>query len=168
MKEKIQELLTLWSIQDSLLQTYRTIFLTGESIILSIAAVIISLNSNAQFIFFKFSDNDLIFIALLLIGGIILYFWLITSRNRGFDVSYVQSKIIEIENGNEETNKPILEKGTLTDFKNWQNKGHDFKKQYLIGREFPRSKSRKIMEVHLPLAFALVWIWLLLASIFIV
>ena len=169
--DRINRLYTLWSIQDTLLQTYRTIFLTGESIIISISAVFLSVNANKSGVNglnFSISISDGIFMALFFIGVVILYLWFTICHARGYDVSYVQSMIMKFEKGSEKGNNDILDGGVLSDFKVWQRKKNYCKKCYLAEVDFLRSRTRKKMEVILPLAFFFVWVVLLFTSFFLV
>ena len=73
-------LYSLWSIQDSLLQYYRTMFLTAESLILAVAASVSSTSANPA-------------LMLVFIGLVLLIVWVRVTGSRARDVSFTQELI---------------------------------------------------------------------------
>jgi hypothetical protein len=142
--------------QDNLLQTYRLIFISSQTIIISIATLIVSVSPDKWKIF-----------PLFFIGLILLILWWRISEARGFDVSYCHMQLIKIENNEsldqDEKNKPFVA------FKKWQNE--ECKKNILSKFDETHdvklldSRSRKYLGVVLPLIFLGMWI---LISIFII
>ena len=104
-KENYDELLVMWDIQESLLQSYRGIFITPESIILAIAATILS------------TKLPLIAIILTAPGFIILWLWWSICKNRAMDVSFIQWLLLKIDDKEYTISEPVRI------FKNWQNTG---------------------------------------------
>jgi len=141
--------ITLANYQDNLLQNYRLIFISSQTIVISIATLIVSISPN------KWKILPLIFIGLAL-----LYLWCKISNSRGFDVSYCHMQIIKLENKEvltpDEKNKPFVA------FKIWQknkdkegilskfDQNHDIK---LLD-----SPSRDSLGFYLPLIYFIMWL----------
>ncbi len=97
--ERRDELLSHWQIQESLLQNYRTLFLTSQSIIFSIAATNISFMS---------------FMAMLVLGWVLIWKWREITNARGLDVTYFQTQLLYLEKG--------IQPGKIfTEFRFWKN-----------------------------------------------
>jgi hypothetical protein len=73
-------LYSLWSIQDSLLQYYRTMFLTAESLIIAVAASVSSTATAPA-------------LMLVFIGLVLLIVWIRVTGSRARDVSFTQELI---------------------------------------------------------------------------
>lgn len=85
-EDKIKnELYSLWSIQDSLLQNYRTMFITTESIILSIATAIVA------------SSQSYYSLILVGLGFILLGIWTTVTQKRARCVTLAQKFILWYE-----------------------------------------------------------------------
>jgi hypothetical protein len=145
--------ITLANYQDNLLQNYRLIFISSQTIVISIATLIVSITPNKWIIF-----------PLLFIGLILLYLWYSISKHRGFDVSYCHMQLIKIENNEtltqDENNKPFVV------FKKWQKSKDkeeilsNFDKEHDI--KLLDSPSRKSLGLYLPLIYFIMWAFLLL------
>ena len=90
-------LISLWGIQDSLLQSYRRIYLTSQSILFAIAVFAV----NKQIPVLK----DLFPI----LGVIMVAFWIFSTRERASKVDYFQKKIRKMEETRKEQDR-ILNK----------------------------------------------------------
>ena len=135
------EILNHWQIQDSLLQSYRGLFLTSQSIIFAIASVIAT-NSN---------PDKIVFIILLILGLILLYLWFNIGRARGLDVSYFQMLLLKDEKGEKISN-------IMTNFKEWQSKKSKEKIIELKEFKLDKSRTRTTLERDVPILFLFLWI----------
>lgn len=79
-------LYSLWSVQDTLLQAYRTMFITVQSLLIAVAASIAGFNSRLAW-------------SLVLVGFVLLFVWSFVTRARGRDVQFAQSMIRWAESG---------------------------------------------------------------------
>ena len=80
-------LYTIWSVQDSLLQSYRSMFLTAESLLIGLAATIAA-TPDRQFVW-----------PLCSLGMAVWGVWVIVTRARARDVRFVQDLLRSSENG---------------------------------------------------------------------
>lgn len=140
------QLMTLWGIQESLLQSYRSLFISAQSIVVGFAAAITPTHS------------PVISIALISLGLYILHLWLSVCRSRSHCVSFVQWLIQQSENG-EQMESP------LCSFKEFQRsgmyKGAHVKSAPLF-LEDANSVTRRRMDHHLPWVFLMLWLFLAL------
>ncbi len=142
MKLTTEEVLNHWQIQENLLQTYRVLFVTSQTLVFSVASITVSQNKPDKITFF----------VLLCLGLYLLTLWYKICRSRGFDVSYCQKILLDIENN-------IEHETFMTNFKKWQKKKRDEKVQILSQYEtLPESPTRRNMEFKLPFIFALLWL----------
>lgn len=95
-------LYSLWSVQDTLLQAYRTMFITVQSLLIAVAASIAGFNSRLAW-------------SLVLVGFALLFVWSLVTRARGRDVQFAQAVIRWAESGRR-IEKPF------TTFKDYQSK----------------------------------------------
>ena len=142
-------IIAMWDIQESLLQSYRNIFLTSQSIIFSIAVVIVST-----------STPYLAFLLLFIGIFMIFYLWIPICRSRGYDVWFFHWQILQLENGK------AIDQKIFTEFKKWQALDIKEKRKKLeqdkLGKLLLRSKVRTKMELYLPWSFVILWITLAL------
>ncbi len=80
------QMLAMWGIQDSLLQSYRSIFITAESVVFGIAAAITSIKPPGA-------------IVLTILGLVLLFLWHKVCFSRSVDVSFVQWLLARVEGG---------------------------------------------------------------------
>ncbi len=157
-------LIAMWDIQDSLLQSYRNLFLTSQSIAFAIAVSIVSVSSHIW-----------IFLALLLLFiGIfmVVYLWIPICKRRGYDVWFFhlnllylkEGKLVTVSNRNRVQIKSISGEdisGIFISFKNWQNMSikdrEFFMKHDKNGKVLMESKTRVKLEKHLPWTFIILW-----------
>ncbi len=136
----------MWGIQDSLLQSYRGIFITAESVVIAIAASVTTSNPWSA-------------IFLNALGLALLCMWHRVCFNRALDVTFVQWLMARAEEG---TNVSAPFKA----FKDFQA-GHTIT---VAGQSVQRNASndslrtsmrhsatRQWMEVRLPIAFLILW-----------
>lgn len=153
-------LYAIWSVQDSLLQSYRSMFMTAESLLLGLAATIAS-TPDREFVLPLFG-----------LGMVVLYIWTVVTRSRARDVRFVQDLLVSSEGG-QFVQKPF---GT---FKAYQKSWLQHRSYFLeyVGtapeaynppgiwppRDVPMYKfwswgTRIHMEVTLPLSFLIGWL----------
>jgi hypothetical protein len=152
-------LYSLWSIQDTLLQYYRTMFLTAESLVLAVAASLASTSKPPA-------------LMLVFIGLVLLVVWLRVTKSRARDVSFTQELIKWSEIGYRVT-------APLSKFKAYQNEWNSsgsYTVEFTDGtsaafkqdgvwpprdckvHEVWRWNARVHMEVVLPITYLLSWI----------
>lgn len=86
----ISALYSIWTVQDSLLQYYRTMFITAQSLLIAVSATIASSTQSSK------GQLSL----LLIIGGLLLLgVWIIVTWSRARDVQFVQELLKSSENG---------------------------------------------------------------------
>lgn len=157
------EISNYWAIQDNLLQWYRAIFITAESLLFGAG-------TNAYFY-----GSQVAFVLLLISGIIMTWLWTIVCNKRGLDVSYFHMLLKQIEkkeNGTEEEKKaiPEIKPNVFQEFKeNWQSsKMKVTEKVELLRKHQLYSKTkwtyrvwdlstREIMGSYLPAFFILLW-----------
>ncbi len=137
------QILNHWQIQESLLQSYRRLFLTSETIIFSVASIIAA----------ESQPNKLVFLILLILGSVLLYFWFQIGKARGLDVSYFQMLLLRAEKGEEI-------KDLLTNFKKWQFLDKKEKNKILAKFKLEKSRTRTTMEIYVPSLFIILWLGL--------
>ena len=93
------ELLRLWGIQESLLQSYRSIFLSTQSIFISIGTALSIASTKLPVAFWGLLPIS--FLAIYL-----LYAWVTITKQRSAAVNYCQAQVILLEEGQEIT-KPL-------------------------------------------------------------
>lgn len=147
--------LSLWSIQESLLQAYRSIFITAESIIFAIAAAIASTEPSPA-------------LMLTFLGYFLLWMWHRVCANRAIDVSFTQWLLARAEEG-ADVSAPLA---SLKNFQAGQvitvaDRSVSRKIKATAGTNtndpsfvsMTRSPTRRWMEVYLPLLFAALWLF---------
>ena len=166
------QLIAMWDIQDSLLQSYRNIFLTSQSIIFAIAVFIAS-GSTPYFAFL-----------LLSIGIFMIYrLWIPICQRRGYDVWFFHLQLLYCEEGKMvrvmDTKRPgydiNIDKidtidpndiNIFTSFKKWQNMSIGEREKFLNedahGKELLERGVRAKMERDLPYSFVVLWVILAL------
>ncbi len=135
------ELLRHWEIQERLLQSYRFMFMTSQSVLLTGAALITV----------QGTPHRLVFLLLLVIGFVLLYAWVNITHARALDVSYFQMQLMLAEEGQ------IMD-NVLTNFKTWQHLSRAKKQNALDKARLLRSRTRQLLQIYVPLFFGLIWI----------
>jgi hypothetical protein len=143
----VEYLASLWSTQDSLLQQYRVIFVTLQSILVSFGGLIV------------FRDNSLgPMIAVTMIVGVTMYLWLSVCRPRSRAVFFCQGLMLRAEAG-ELITQPFQK---LKDFQGLpvDQQIKDSSVALLTGKG---AKTRNKMDTILPIMFFIGWclLWLL-------
>ena len=141
-KENYSELIAMWSIQESLLQNYRIIFITSQSIILAVSGLIISVG------------NGWLALPLIILGFYVMRMWKGVCQARALDVTFMQWIILESDSGVEITTP-------LTTFKAWQ-KHKTFNNDNLMENEnfinMTKSVTRIKMDQRLPNIYWFIYI----------
>lgn len=148
------QILSLWSIQESLLQTYRSIFITAESVVFAIAAAIAGTAPWSALI-------------LTFLGYFLLWMWHRVCANRALDVSFTQWLLDGAEQG-ADVSAPLA---CLKDFQAGQpitingrsvcRHTKNSTKEHINDSPFismVKSRTRVWMEIYLPLLFAALWV----------
>ena len=142
--------LALWNIQDSLLQWYRSIFVTSQSLLISFAATVAT------------SDKHRVLaIPLAAIGALMWTFWKRTCTSRGHDVSFCQWILLRCEFGLSQPEADALDAGLVTSFKAFQDTKQFAGRALLQDKDFHellQSPTRIRMDRHVPNAFGAVWV----------
>ena len=143
--------LAMWSIQDSLLQSYRNLMLTSQSIMLGIA--IVSIQSRYPFVAFIPAIP-----AFLLNRS-----WQPLARSRGLDVFYFHWQMLQLEAHLQ------IRPDVLTGFKHWQRLSIEQRHERLcgdvIGRELLGSPTRRKLDEVIPRTFRFCWLPVLLFAL---
>lgn len=106
--EYASALYAIWTVQDTLLQYYRTMFLTAESLLIAVTASIAGVH------------NGLLVWAMILVGMLLLAVWVITTQQRARNVRFVQALLEAYESG-KKVPKPFT---ALRDYQNkWFHNG---------------------------------------------
>jgi len=169
--------MVMW--QDSLLQNYRLIFISSQSILLPLS-VLIFVNFWSEYVSqnssLPFPPLPALFIMfpLLAVGLCILYYWIKITHNRGLDVSYIQMQLLKYEGyrgkylSNREQTSPFI-----AFKKDWQDEKSSREKEEILTKfeeKFLLDYTRKRMEKYLPSCFYTLWmiIFVLLIYYFVI
>ena len=143
-KATYDRLVAMWDTQDSLLQSYRNIFLTSQSIIFSIAVFIASGTQLFWFAFF------LMPLAIYLLG-----LWLNLCRRRGHGVWFFQWQILRLENGQS------VDQNMFSAYREWQALGAKKQRERLgndeLGKGLLKAPIRVKIDQILPYVFGVLW-----------
>ena len=143
------DILALWGIQESLLQQYRGIFITMQSILLAVSVAIP-----------KPSEHLIPFMTLFILGLLGLWLWVTICARRGRAVYLCQFLVLKSEDG-EVVNNPVkvikdaedgdyIHQGFATDAR--------FKSLHV-------NHTRGKMQILLPLGFLIAWVVLFVSII---
>jgi hypothetical protein len=154
------QVMALWGIQESLLQAYRSIFITAESVVFAVAAAITT-------------SNPISALILTFLGLVLLYMWHRVTSNRAKDVSFVQWLLARAEEG-ESIEAPLkLFKDfqgcaviTIGERSVWRmlDRGINDKVNDRAYVSLTKSPSRHWMEVKLPAFFGVLWVMIALLA----
>ncbi len=146
-----QDLMSLWSAHDNLLQSYRGLFLGSQSVVFSIA------------VFVAAGSSSLFLVPLFVLGVYLLWLWRRIYRSRGYDEWYFHWQLLKMEKGEN------LDFRVLQEFEAWHEKDNTTKKNLLasdeIGKRLMQSRTRKALDSTLPEVFAVLWVFLLIITI---
>lgn len=133
-----------WQIQENLLQSYRLMFLTTQTIVFCAALL---------------STSRLVALLLFAMLGItLLATWVQIAGARALDVSYFQMQLMKQETT--PSSEPVL-----TRFKAWQRLTKTEKEKILKEYGLHQSQTRRKMEKVIPAIFAGLWSLVLLISL---
>lgn len=157
-------LLEMSTYQDQLLQSYRLIFISSQTILISIAMLLLSSGEGSV-------PSLLFYFMLLGIGLILLVLWRAITENRELDVSYCHMQLLKLERNERDRDRHLSDdekKRPFDSFKNWQQYTEDAKISKLnnYDEHFLNSPARKKMN-NLRHWFYLIWfvgfiIWVIL------
>lgn len=149
-KTLYEHLIAMWNIHETLLQSYRRIFITAQSVIFAVAVAVAS------------TSVPWFSLPFMVLGLVLVKHWREICKKRGNDVWYFQLQILKLEDG--QTVEPNL----LTNLMEWQRRDYaeqvDIIKNTMdrtgknsLGHNLVTAKTRKIMEVTLPNVFLVLW-----------
>lgn len=146
------KILSIWSIQDSLLQSYRSIFLSSQSVLFSIS-VFIATSKEPLFMFFIFP-----------IGLYLLYLMFKLTRKRGMGVWYCQLHILKIEN-----NEYNQSKDFMTEFKEFMTAKYKKNRNEIENSNYSKillkDSIRKSMDFKISIIFLILWLALSIVTL---
>jgi len=133
-----------WSIQNSILQSCRQMFVAAGAILLSFAIA---------------SAEHNVVIGFIPLGILLGFLWIWTIKDRGYNDSYFRWKILKFENSGQVPEK------VLSDFRDWQHKPTAQKRKELscddqFGKPLLQSKTRRVLDCWLPLGYLVCWLLL--------
>jgi len=138
-------------LQDHLLQSYRMFFITSQSILIPLSALIIFSGDLYDIV-------ELIFIIpLISIGLISLFFWSRITARRGVDTSYWHMQLLKNENYLGKKLSEVEKKNCFSEFKKWQFKSLKERKNILKKYKLLESPPRNFMEWWIPKFFYILW-----------
>lgn len=140
----------LWSIQESLLQSYRLIFITAESVLFAFATFVVA------------TMHVSIWVAgpIILLGLGLIPIWIAVCNARARAVTFIHWLIQRYENG-EEIEQPYSRFRELQEDKDLQREveaNADF-------RRLRNSKTRRRIDREVPILFGIMWLALAFAAL---
>jgi hypothetical protein len=164
-KDSISSLVGMWQVQEALLQQYRTIFITMQSIFIAVAAAILQGGQSSKAptpIPQALLVGNGPWIPMLLLTGLAAYtlwmLWLPICKARGKTVYLLQYFILKAESGTVTVNP-------LKTAKEFHDGLHPEIEQDPVYKALDPGETRKKMETHLPRMFVLAWAFLWLTLI---
>jgi hypothetical protein len=145
-QELYSGLLQLWSIQNSILQSFRAVFIASETFVLGFAAI---LSARDQ--------TSLVGRLVPLFGIVLSVAWIRVCLDRGYDDSYCRGQILKLENGRLKGR----ERQVVTAFREFQRQCIWQKGEILRGKVGP-SKTRLLLDLGLPLVYFVFFVCFLL------
>jgi hypothetical protein len=159
-------LLTMWGIQDSLLQSYRNIFIRSESVLFAIAVGVTAFSPPIW---------DWLVLLLLFLGWPLISAWKEVCDGRGYDVWFFHLLLLRLETeGRLEARSPLgSAENIFQSFKLWQGRSVESRKAELtadpLGQQLLKVKGkwgiRTRLDRDLPRAFQGAWALLSVISI---
>jgi hypothetical protein len=150
------QLLALWGIQESLLQTYRAVFITVESVLFGIAVAAVK-------------DDPVAGLLLTGLGLFVVWMWNRVCSSRAKDVSFVQWMLEQTENG-VPVPKPFLclrrfqagdtiTIGARTVSRHRDSPKLTTDKPYATAYGLMSlTRARPLLETYLPIVFLILWL----------
>jgi len=149
-------LLEMSMYQDQLLQSYRLIFISSQTILISIGMLLILSGEEPI-------RSLLAYIVLFCFGSIILLrLWSAITESRELDVSYCHMQLLKLERNEKGKYRELTDderKKPFESFKNWQQYNQDAKRSKLknYDEHLVHSTVRKKMN-RLPYWYFIIWI----------
>ena len=153
-KSSASEILSHWRIQEGLFQGYRRLFLTLETVLLSVAALIVSREVPE-------SVAIVLLLSLLVIGIWIVFGLYPIVQKRGELVFYWQAKLLKAERG-ETILLPFKE---MKDFQKDSNHPFKIDSDY-VGLSEGKHLARKRLNLGLPVIVLIAWSGVVVAFLF--
>ena len=142
--QSYDQVIAIWDIQESLLQSYRNTFITSEAVIFGIAAFIAA------------SSTPYLGYVLFPMAAALFIVWDRICRKRGLDVWFFQLQLLELESNG------TLEPRLFTRFKDSRDLGDKERELSLrndpLGEQLLGSYTRKVMENYLLWFFITLWL----------
>ena len=138
-----ERLVSLWTMQDSLLQWHRAIFITAQSVLLGLAAAVAPTA--------RFPASLLVFPGVILVCA-----WLRLCNARARSESYLQMLVLESEDG-KTPEKP------LNLYHKFQS-NREYQREIRASEPFKRLRwtvTRRLIDVLLPMVFLVLWVLLI-------
>ncbi len=158
------ELLQLMGHSEDLLQSYRALFITSQSVMFSVSVFLASSKQNTGDI--PDIENGIYLIFLAIAGISLIGLWIYSTFHRGYAVWYFQWKLLLSEQNVYDSDAPF------NDFSTWQSKSVKEKRAelsscYTGNKVLSNGFSvRHILNTLLPGLFLLLWVALLLEYYF--
>jgi|JI10StandDraft_1071094.scaffolds.fasta_scaffold74446_2 uncharacterized membrane protein YecN with MAPEG domain len=153
---ELSNIISMASIQDSLLQSYRGFQLTTQAIFIAIGSAVTSdILLFSELNRLRFLGLIILFGALIVMSLIILYKFHQVIVSRGKDVDYWHEMILDWEKVNIPDNQRFF-----TEFKKHQKSHRNYFKEKLI--DGTKGHTRKIIDASMLIIFRNTWIILLL------
>jgi len=157
MKEPVDEdnlekfLLEMSMYQEQLLQSYRLIFISSHTILISIAMLLLTIGEGLGISLF-------FYLLLFGIGLILFVFWRAITENRELDTSYCHKQLLRLERKDEPLCKKEMRQ-PFDKFKEWQQYNKDAKISKLdnYDKHLLSSSVRKKMH-SLPWIYLIIWV----------
>jgi hypothetical protein len=156
-QDLIDNCIGLWTIQDALVQSYRSIFITSISLVLGFSTVLANI---------EYAWTAIPFIGL---GAYFLWIWHTVSSHREKDVTFLQWLLLKLERdsplGNDMVEHELVRYGVVSCFKYFQ----DNKKTLALGDTYSqmcKSLTRRKMSRDIPLLFVALHIFITAFVIF--
>ena len=144
-KELIMKYIEKWSVNESLLQSYRQIFINTQSIMLATGAVILG-------------KSDVLMWVLVTMGLVtIWYIWFPVVRARHLIVDYY--KYLSMNNGH---SSDVIKKCSEHDYVNIKKKRVALNKELGITGNFRLTRLK--IDIVLPVLYSIVWIVLMMVQ----
>ena len=150
LKASISELTSYWRVQESLLQGYRRLFLTLETILLSVAALSITKDISCL-------SQMIILYTLSTIGIVSAIFLIPIIVSRGKVVFYWQTQILKAERGIEIQQPLMVMKKFQKNKSHYLYQDEDFKR-LSKGKNLTRDKLNFILPIIIAIAWVAIWI----------
>ncbi|MCH4810438.1 hypothetical protein [Vreelandella neptunia] len=143
------DIISLWGVQESLLQSYRQIYLSSQSILVAAAFLLLEVQNPS-------TNTDISRVMIVLLGLATLFLWIKTTAHRRKAVTYVQAQLLEIDSGGSVANLYLHMQQHMNSQLNDTRSIERFTELVLAAKE--DVWVGKLLQ-SLPYLFALVWVY---------